>query len=153
MQYDIAEIKLRAERRIGEFSRELPKNERARTDLSAPHDGEQTKTSILQEAGITHPERYEAIASLPDEVFERHIQEVKQSNEELTLKRIRRLYAACYFGFDKCSKVARIPLKQPVPVMSHSHTGLSSWKRGMVIRLGWKHPYKRLIVEAMTFCN
>ena len=105
VQYDIAEIKLRAERRIGEFSRELPKNERARTDLSAPHDGEQTKTSILQEAGITHPERYEAIASLPDEVFERHIQEVKQSNEELTLKRIRRLSAACYFGLTSVVKL------------------------------------------------
>ncbi|HHT9112203.1 MAG: hypothetical protein HZA47_04870 [Planctomycetes bacterium] len=55
--------------------------------------------------------------------------------------------------FDKCSNVARIQAKQPIPVMSHGHKGLSSWKRGMVIRLGWKHPYKRLIVEAMTFCN
>ena len=27
------------------------------------------KTSLLSEAGISHPERYEAIASLPDEVF------------------------------------------------------------------------------------
>ena len=96
MQYDIAEIKLRAERRIGEFSRELPKAKNQYGKCSS-HDGE-TKTSILSEAGITHPERYEAIASLPDEVFERHIQEVKQSNEELTLKRIRRLSAACYFG-------------------------------------------------------
>lgn len=34
-----------------------------------------------------------------------------------------KLRAACYFGFDKWSKVARIPLKQPVPVMSHGHTG------------------------------
>ena len=142
----VVEIKLRAGRRIGEFSRDLPKNERARTDLSAPHDGEQiiTKTNILQEAGISHPERYEAIASLPDEVFEQHIQEVKQVNEELTLKRIRRLYAVCYIVFDKCSKVARIPAKQPVPVMSHGHTGRR-------LDCGWKHPYKGLIVGAMTF--
>jgi len=84
VQNDIAEIKLRAERRIGEFSRELPKNERARTDLSAPHDGKQTKTSILADAGIIHPERYEAIASLPEAEFEKHIVEVKASNEELT---------------------------------------------------------------------
>lgn len=81
VQNDIAEIKLRAERRIGEFSREIPKNERARTDLSATQYGEQitTKTSILKEAGINHPERYEAIASLPDEEFEKHIADVKAS--------------------------------------------------------------------------
>ena len=38
---------------------------------------------------ISRPERYEAIASLPDKVFEQHIQDIKQSNEELTLRRIR----------------------------------------------------------------
>src|SRR3990167_6876649 len=72
---DIAEIKLRAKRRIGEFSRELLKNEgnvNQYTKSAVPHDGEgQSKTSILAEAGIMHPERYEAIASLPDDVFER----------------------------------------------------------------------------------
>lgn len=76
----------------------MQKNERARTDLSAtqygeqittkknegkinqytrnavPHHGEgQSKTSILKDAGITHPERYEAIASLPDEVKNRSL--------------------------------------------------------------------------------
>jgi N6-adenosine-specific RNA methylase IME4 len=80
VQNDIAEIKLRAERRIGEFSKELPViGHRHYT----PHDGG-CKTSILREAGLTHPERYEAIASLPDAVFEAHIANVKQSNEELT---------------------------------------------------------------------
>ena len=63
---------LRAERRIGEFSRDLPKNYGRYQQTS--HDGESDKTSILKEAGITHCERYEAIASLPDEVLERHIQ-------------------------------------------------------------------------------
>ena len=79
----IAEIKLRAERRIGEFSRELPAiGHRPK----APHDGELiiSKTAILAEAGISHPERYEAIASLPEAEFEKHIVEVKASNEELT---------------------------------------------------------------------
>ena len=69
-RFDIAEIKLRAERRIGEFSRELPKAKN-QYEKCFPHDGE-SKTSILEEAGISHPERYEAIASLPDEVFEQH---------------------------------------------------------------------------------
>ena len=63
---------LRAERRIGEFSRDLPKNYGRYQQTS--HDGESDKTSILKEAGITHCERYEAIASLPDEVLERYIQ-------------------------------------------------------------------------------
>jgi len=51
-----------AERRIGEFSRELPKAKNQYGKCS-PHDGE-SKTSILKEAGITHPERYEAIAGV-----------------------------------------------------------------------------------------
>ena len=57
LRFDIAEIKLRAERRIGEFSKELPKNYGKYQQTS--HDGEQLKTSILKEAGITHPERAE----------------------------------------------------------------------------------------------
>ncbi|WP_295100684.1 hypothetical protein [uncultured Candidatus Kuenenia sp.] len=62
---DIAEIKLRAERRIGEFSKELPKNEyhegsNQHKKVVASHDVEppKTKTSILKEAGITHLERF-----------------------------------------------------------------------------------------------
>ncbi|MCR4321313.1 MAG: hypothetical protein NUV74_13375 [Candidatus Brocadiaceae bacterium] len=77
------ETKPRAERRIGEFSRELPKNQGGLTKYGSTHDGgnRTAKTSILKEAGIRHPERYEAIASLPDEVFGRHIQELKATNE------------------------------------------------------------------------
>lgn len=66
------EIKLRAERRIGEFSMELPKSKGGRPEKNSSHDGECFKTNILSDAGITHCERYEAIASLPDELFERN---------------------------------------------------------------------------------
>ena len=54
VQNNIAEIKIRAERRIGEFSRELETHERIRTDLTANHDGEQiqTKTQALKDVGI-----------------------------------------------------------------------------------------------------
>ena len=87
VQNNIAEIKLRAERRIGEFSRELPKEQGDyKKDFS--HDGENPKTtklSILKDAGINHHLRYEAIADLPEETFENHIDEVKKSHhEELT---------------------------------------------------------------------
>lgn len=84
IQNKVAEIKLRAERKIGEFSKELPTNKGARTDLTSPHDGEKLKMDILKNAGITHPERYEAIASLPDNMFEEHIQKIKESHAELT---------------------------------------------------------------------
>jgi len=49
----------------------LPKSEGGRPAKNSPHDGGSFKTDILQEAGINHPERYEAIAFLPDDIFER----------------------------------------------------------------------------------
>jgi len=83
VQNNVAEIKIRCERRIGEFSQQLPKEKS--NQYAASHHGEkQTKTSILKSAGIKHHERYESIANLPEKEFEAHIQEVKKSNEELT---------------------------------------------------------------------
>ena len=77
VQNNVAEIKIRCERRIGEFSKDLPKINK----WSNSHDG---KLTILKDAGIDHYLRYEAIANLPEDVFQRHISEVKKSNEELT---------------------------------------------------------------------
>lgn len=82
VQNNIAEIKIRCERRIGEFSKELPRTEK-KLGL-ASHRGELKKTDILKAAGIKHHERYESIANLPEAEFEEHIKEVKKSNEELT---------------------------------------------------------------------
>ena len=60
VQNDIAEIKLRAERRIGEFSRELPKEQTSGLKIGnspSPHDGKTgTKTSILKDAGMSSRE-------------------------------------------------------------------------------------------------
>lgn len=86
MQNNIAEIKLRAERRIGEFSSEMP-TVRKNQHSAIPHDEERQekgKMDILRDAGIKNHDRYEAIASLPDDVFEEHLAEVKASNAELT---------------------------------------------------------------------
>jgi DNA modification methylase len=77
VQNNVAEIKIRCERRIGEFSRELPKENK----WSSSHDG---KLNILKDAGIQHYERYETIANLPEDLFQKHIEDVKKSNEELT---------------------------------------------------------------------
>lgn len=95
VQNNIAEIKIRAERRIGEFSRELETHERIRTDLTANHDGEQiqTKTQVLKDVGIdiAHASRYEAIASIPEEKFESEIIKKKEAKEELTTASMLRL--------------------------------------------------------------
>jgi len=81
VQNNVAEIKLRAERRIGEFSKELPEAKANQYKVATSHNG---KLQILKEAGIQHYERYEAIASLPQEKFDEHIKQVKERNEELT---------------------------------------------------------------------
>ena len=77
VQNNIAEIKLRCERKIGEFSKELPKENK----WSTSHDRRMT---ILKDAGVQHYERYETIANLPIKQFEDHIAAIKKSNEELT---------------------------------------------------------------------
>lgn len=84
LQNKIAEIKLRCERRIGEMTREMPKAQGARTDLTSSHDV--TKKKALKDAGFNKMQasRFEAIASLPEETFEAHVARVKANNEELT---------------------------------------------------------------------
>lgn len=84
----IAEIKIRAERRGGELSREIPKNSGKRTDLTSGHDVQRlkTKTEVLREAGIDRKQanRWEAEAAIPEEVFEQHIAQTKAECKELT---------------------------------------------------------------------
>lgn len=64
-------IKLRAERRIGELSKQLETAERTRTDLH-PERGKQTKAATLKDAGISTSQahRYEKLAALDDHLFE-----------------------------------------------------------------------------------
>lgn len=84
----IAEIKLRAERRAGELSKDLPVAPGKRTDITSGHDVArlETKADALKEAGISPKQaaRFEAVASLPEEVFEAHIGETVAANTELT---------------------------------------------------------------------
>jgi formiminotetrahydrofolate cyclodeaminase len=85
VQNKVAEIKLRCERRIGEMTSVMPKAVNQYKVPSAS-SGEQTKSSAIKDAGFTSQEvsKYETIASLPDETFEKYVAEVKASNEELT---------------------------------------------------------------------
>lgn len=77
MQNNVAEIKLRAERRIGEM---LP------TQIGS-HD------VTLSGMGISKMQshRWQAEASVPEEEFERHVAEVKVSGKELTSAGLYRL--------------------------------------------------------------
>ena len=84
VQNNVAEIKIRCERKMGEFSKQLPQNKlKGLKNRTSSQDGA-TKKDILKQAGIKHHERYESIASLPEELFESHITKVKGDNEELT---------------------------------------------------------------------
>jgi hypothetical protein len=64
----MSEIRLRAVIRIAEISRQLEKNERARTDLH-PTDGKQTKEQQLAQAGISTStaNRYEELSAYTEE--------------------------------------------------------------------------------------
>lgn len=84
----IAEIKLRAERRAGELLGDLNLKEKRQENLTqnAPKSQPVTSTSTLDDLGITKMQssRFQAVASIPEEVFEAEIMEVKAKNMELT---------------------------------------------------------------------
>lgn len=81
IQNQVAEIKLRAERRIGEKLKEMPKKHGAR-----PADTDSQLVTPLKELGIERMQssRWQAVASLPEKDFEKHIKDIQKSNEELT---------------------------------------------------------------------
>ena len=81
LQNNIAEIKLRCERRIGEISKELSRAQGSRTDTSV-HD--EPKYKSLKNLGINNYQRYETIANLAEKEFEQEIKTIKELNKELT---------------------------------------------------------------------
>jgi len=89
-----AEIKLRAERRLGEILTDMPKNEGTRTigrnTVIPPSD-----TPRLADLGLTRVEssRFQQIAKIPEPVFEQHVAEAKAAERELTTAGVVRLAA------------------------------------------------------------
>ena len=91
VQNDICEIKLRAERRMGEMLKEMPKAKG--TEYGGKQkiiDGNMMQPSMstqtLLDIGIQKHQssRYQKIADLPEETFEKIIVETKQKEKELT---------------------------------------------------------------------
>lgn len=92
MQNDVAEIKLRAERRAGEILQDMEKAQGKRTDL-VPSRNEVVEAQTYGEIGLsrTQAHRWQTIAAMPEERFEEHIARTKARNEELTTAGILRV--------------------------------------------------------------
>lgn len=88
----IAEIKLRAERRAGELLQEMEKATGTRGDIPEKVTGGRIMRPPVQdvptlaEVGITKSQssRWQAIATVPEEVFEQHIAAATAGQKELT---------------------------------------------------------------------
>lgn len=67
-------MRLRAERRLGEITREMEKAQGKRVDTS-PREGEKSKADALKTAGIETQDayRYERIAAIPERRFEAEV--------------------------------------------------------------------------------
>lgn len=97
-QNNAADIKLHAERKAGELVGQMPKATGARepgTNRGATRLQDATASSkpTYSEIGIEKTEayRWQAIASVPEELFERHIAETKGSGKELTSRGVHRI--------------------------------------------------------------
>jgi hypothetical protein len=87
MQNRCAEIKIRAERKAGEILAETEKNPGGQAEHKSyqSHDGT-TRNPKLSELGITKNDssRWQSIAFIPEEQFERYVEETKKAKQELT---------------------------------------------------------------------
>lgn len=100
MQNDVAEIKLRAERRAGEILRDMEKARGAQGQFAGRDSSggfivqpPETDPPTYAEMGLnkTQAHRWQTIANMPEEAFEEHITRVKARNEELTTAGILRV--------------------------------------------------------------
>lgn len=109
-QNHAAEIKLRAERRAGELLAEMPKNRGTRLGgrtLIPPDD-----TPRLADVGVSAAQshRFQAIASLPLQMFEEHIADTHGRGQELTSAGTLRLAA----GQQRAARaLTRVPAASP----------------------------------------
>ena len=87
MQNQCAEIKLRAERRLGEMLGEMNKNPGGQAEHKSYllHDVT-TRNPTLPDLGIdrTQSYRWQTLAKLPEDVFDSYIEEKKEAQEEIT---------------------------------------------------------------------
>ncbi len=85
---DAAELKLRAERRLGDLLAETPKNRGGR-----PGKTGSTVEPVLSDIGVDKKEshRWQRVALLPEPAFEGHLREQREAGEEITTAAVLRL--------------------------------------------------------------
>lgn len=116
-QNDALEIKLRAERRIGELTREIPKaapQEKAGRGKVGPTPGLTSKTSSLRDLNVPKQRaaEFETLASIPEKEFEEHVTKTRAASTRLSTSAAVALSRAK----TKASVVARIASEpQPLP--------------------------------------
>ena len=90
MQNRCAEIRIRSERRAGEMLKEREKHPPGPSREDRSHDGTQLYPPRLEELGITKNQssRWQLIASIPEQDFERRVESLKTSAKELTSNEI-----------------------------------------------------------------
>jgi site-specific DNA-methyltransferase (adenine-specific) len=93
MQNDVAEIKLRAERRCGEMLQDMEKHPAGRPPENRSYDVTDSLPPTLAELGVSRNQssRWQTIADMPEERFEEHIARTKARNDELTTAGILRV--------------------------------------------------------------
>lgn len=94
-----AEVKLRAERRAGEVLADVERQRGERTDRTSAQPGPRSATTYQEtlraaEIAPTTAKRWQAVARLPEPLFEQHIAAVKDAGRELTTGDVVRLATA-----------------------------------------------------------
>jgi hypothetical protein len=89
MQNHCAEIKLRAERKAGDLLKKQKETGERDAGMGGDRKSQSSTTTVksnLKNLGITKDQssQWQTIASLPEEVFEEHIEETKTKKKELT---------------------------------------------------------------------
>jgi N6-adenosine-specific RNA methylase IME4 len=156
-QNDAAEIRLRAERRIGELTREIPKAQ----PVAGPGRGNKTKVQVgpsfskrvsLAEQGIkpTEAKRFEVLASIPQKRFDEHVAEVRAKGERITTHGAQRLAKA-----DAKKDFASKLRAKPIPIIEGRFDVIVSdppWqyqKRAEDITHRGRNPYPDMDTDAI----
>lgn len=152
MQNDAAEIRLRAERRAGEMLKEAAEKKERKMDGRPKNNDTVSSFSppTLKEVGITPKQssRWQSIAAIPEEKFEKTIKETKQSQQELTqrdvlkvaqeirkgqaadrrMERITKIAEIAKVSIDPIITIGKFPLVYADPPWQYDFISVDAWK-------------------------
>lgn len=119
-QQDAAEIRLRAERRLGELTKEIPRSKGA-AKKGVGRRGKKNGVALddgvvpLSERGIDRRDaaNWQALAAIPEKRFDRYVTEARQKGERISAKTPIALERQ-----DKKHKLAKRLQKKPLPLPS-----------------------------------